>query len=300
MRRNGSSVVIRMVWSGPLVVAALAITATWADDGPGPRPARAGETILLVPAYFYPSGERLGDWNRLAEAARSVPLEVIINPTNGPGTRRDPRYVAVIDALHRSGARILAYVDSNYGRRALAAIEEDLRKYPRFYELDGFFIDQMANTPEAVDYYRSIRGLIRRLDARLKVVGNPGTVTLPAYLDAADTLVTFEGSARSFAANDPRAAAPWMAEHPPGRFAAIVHGVATPASGRDALSRAREFGAGSVYVTDRKMPNPYLGLPAIWSDQVAAIRAMNEPRKPAKITSHPAAPSMDPHMEDPT
>src|SRR5689334_12504716 len=99
MRRNGSSVVIRIVSSGLLVVAASAVVATSADNRPGPRPAPAGETILLVPAYFYPSGDRQGDWNRLAEAARSVPLEVIINPANGPGTRRDPRYVAVIDAL---------------------------------------------------------------------------------------------------------------------------------------------------------------------------------------------------------
>jgi hypothetical protein len=292
--------VIKMVSSGLLIVAASAVVAPSADDRPGPRPARAGETILLVPAYFYPAGERLADWDRLAEAARSVPLEVVINPANGPGTRRDPRFVVVVDALHRSGARILAYVDSNYGRRALAAIEEDLRKYPGFYDVDGFFIDQMANKPEAVDYYRSIRGLIRRLDSRLKVVGNPGTLTLPAYLDTADTLVTFEGSARSYAAHDPRAAAPWIAGHPPGRFAAIVHGVATPAAGRDALSRARESGAGSVYVTDRKMPNPYLELPAIWSDQVAVIRAMNETRKAAKVTAHPAAPSMDRHTEDPT
>src|SRR5690242_21611817 len=119
MRRNGSIVIIRMFSSGLLIVAASVVIATSADDRPRPRPAHAGETILLVPAYFYPSGERLDDWNRLAEAARSVPLEVIINPANGPGTRRDRRYVAVVDALHRSGARILAYVDSNYGRRAL-------------------------------------------------------------------------------------------------------------------------------------------------------------------------------------
>jgi hypothetical protein len=266
------------VVSAALLLATTTRLAMPADDGP--RPGDPHPTIVLVPAYFYPSGDRLADWDRLAEAARSVPLEVILNPASGPGERQDPNYVAVLDALHRSHARILAYVDSDYGRRPIAAIEKDVRTYPKFYKVDGFFIDQMANTPEAVDHYRSIRRLIRRADARYKVVGNPGTRTLPEYLDAADTLVTFEGSTREFAAYDPRAAAPWIAGHPSDRFAAIVHGVDKADDGRDVLSRARRTGAGSVFVTDRKMPNPYLGLPRYWADEADAVRAMNRPPKP--------------------
>jgi hypothetical protein len=289
MRRIGIGVV-----SGGLMATAAILIATAADEGPGPRPGGAGAMGVLVPAYFYPAGERLADWNRLAEAARSIPLEVILNPANGPGERTDPNYVAVVDALRRSGARILAYVDSDYGRRPIAAIEKDVRAYPTFYKVDGFFIDQMANTPEAVGHYRSIRWLIRRIDPRFRVVGNPGTLhTLPEYLDAADTLVIFEGSARAFAAYDPQAsAAPWIAGHPPGRFAAIVYGVGSAPAARDALVRARRTGAGSVYVTDQKMPNPYLGLPPYWAEEAAAIRAMNEPPHPApeKPQASPAPP----------
>ena len=133
---------------------------------------------------------------------------MIVNPASGPGKRQDPNYVAVVDALRRSGGRVLAYVNSNYGRRPLAAVEADLRTYRSFYPVDGFFIDQMANTPEAVEHYRSIRRLIRQFDPVLKVVGNPGTSTRPEYLDAADTLVIFEGSVQTFAANDPQKAAP--------------------------------------------------------------------------------------------
>ncbi len=268
---------------GNRVISAVLLLATTtrfvipADDASRPGDSRL--TTVLVPAYFYPAGDHLADWNRLAEAARSVPLEVILNPASGPGERQDANYVAVVDALHRSHARVLAYVDSDYGRRPLAAIEKDVRAYPKFYKIDGFFIDQMANTPEAVDHYRSIRRLIRRADSRYKVVGNPGTPhTLPEYLDAADTLVTFEGSARAFAAYDPHAAAPWTAGHPPDRFAAIIYGVDKTAAGCAILSRARRTGAGSVYITDQKMPNPYLGLPIYWADEAAAVRAINQPR----------------------
>jgi hypothetical protein len=267
---------ICLVSSGLFIPLAGALVATSADDGGTPQPARDARMTALVPAYFYPAGRRLADWARLADAARSIPLEVILNPASGPGKKRDLNYVAVVDRLHRSGARILAYVDSDYGRRAPGAVEKDLRTYREFYAVDGFFIDQMANTPEAVDYYRSIRRLIRRIDPRLAVVGNPGTGTLPEYFDVADRLVTFEGSARTFAAYDPQALSPRTAGTPPGRFAAIIHGVADVSAGRDTLARALQTGSGAVYVTDQRMPNPYLGLPPYWADLVAAIRAMNE------------------------
>ncbi len=246
------------------------------------RPEAPGAATLLVPAYFYPSGPRRADWTRLAEAARSVPMEVILNPDSGPGPRRDPNYVAVLDELRRSGARVLAYVDSDYGRRPLADVDKDLRTYPMFYRIDGYFIDQMANRPESVDHYRSIRQRIRQIDPLLRVVANPGTYTRPEYLETADALVTFEGSAKDFADYNPRAATPWIVGQPPRRFAAMVYDVRDAAAGRDALSRATRAGAGSVYVTDQKMPNPYLGLPPYWADQVAAIRSMNETRKAAE------------------
>jgi hypothetical protein len=271
MRRIG----IILVSSVLFLSLAAALDPTGISDGDGPQPARDARLTALVPAYFYPSDRRLEDWARLAEAARSIPVDVILNPASGPGTKRDFNYVAVIARLRRSGARILAYVDSDYGRRPFEVVAADLRTYLRFYKVDGFFIDQMANTPEAVDYYRSIRRLIHQIDPRLSVVGNPGTVTRPEYLDTADTLVTFEGSARTFAAFDPDAVASWTAGHQPGRFAAIIYGVATAIAGRDTLARARQNGSGSVYITDQTMPNPYLGLPPYWAELVSAIRATN-------------------------
>lgn len=260
-----------------LVLASGQRVATDAHVEDGPWPARTDRLTIIVPAYFYPSGQALADWARLVEAAQAVPLEVILNPASGPGRTRDRKYVAVIEPLRRSGARILAYVDSDYGRRPLETVAKDLWAYRAFYKIDGYFIDQMANTPEAIAYYRALRDLVRRIDPRLAVVGNPGTTTRPEYLEAADRLVTFEGPARTFAGYDPDVMSPWTAEHAPGRFAAIVYGVGTATAGRETLARARQAGSGSVYVTDQTLPNPYLGLPPYWADLVAAVRAMNEP-----------------------
>jgi Spherulation-specific family 4 len=258
------------------IVGASAVVAMRGEAGLDRRPDAHGGVTVLVPAYFYPGGRHRADWDRLAEAARSVPMEVILNPASGPGTKRDPNYVAVLGPLRRAGARILAYVDSDYGRRPLSAVGDDLRAYRRLYEIDGYFIDQMSNRPKDVDHYRSIRRLVREIAPGLRVVGNPGTSTLPEYLETADTLVTFEGPARQFAGYDPRAAAPWITDHSPGRFAAIVYDARTLDAYHDALSRAVRSGAGRVYITDQKMPNPYLGLPLDWPDRVAAVRALNE------------------------
>jgi hypothetical protein len=284
-------IAVCLVSSGLLILAA-ATVATAPDDRDDPQPPREARLTALVPAYFYPAGPRLTDWGRLAEAARSIPLDVILNPASGPGRRRDGNYSAVVARLRRSGARIMAYVDSDYGRRPLDVVEADLRAYRRFYPIDGYFIDQMANTPGAVDYYRSLRRLIREINPRLSVVGNPGTpYTRPEYLDAADTLVTFEGSARTFASYDPAAVSPWIAGEARGRSAAIVYGATGAAAVRDALERALETGSGSVYVTDQTMPNPYLGLPPYWAELVAAIRAANAPAETAGVASPRPGPS---------
>lgn len=257
-----------------------AVAAGSGGDGPAGRPARDGRVGLIVPAYFYPAGPRKADWSRLAEAARSVPMEVILNPASGPGKARDPNYTAVVGPLRMAGARVLGYVDSDYGRRPRAAVEEDLRAYRGLYEIDGYFIDQMSNRADALDYYRAIRRTIREIDPRLRVVGNPGTSTEAGYLDAADTLVAFEGTARRFAGFDPRRSMPWAAGHTPGRFAVVVHDVKTAAAARDVFSRATRAGAGWVYMTDQALPNPYLGLPRDWDDLVAAARALNQPSPP--------------------
>jgi hypothetical protein len=240
----------------------------------------ADATTVIVPAYFYPGGEGLAAWKRLEEAARSVPLEVIVNPANGPGKRRDPNYTRVVEVLHGSGARVLAYVDTDYGRRPLAAVEKDVRAYATLYKVDGILLDQMAATPDALDHYRAIRRLIDRVNPGYRVVGNPGMPHVAAgYLETADTLVTFEGTSRSFAAYDPRTSAPWMSRHPSRRFATIIHGVQTAEEARDALARSRATGAGAVFITDGRMPNPYLGLPSYWSAEVSACRGTEAQRQ---------------------
>ena len=56
---------------------------------------------------------------------------------------------------------------------------------------------------------------------------------------------------------------------------AIVHTVMTEAQMREVMGLAKQYGLGSIYVTDGTMAsgNPYLHLPSYWTAEVAAAMA---------------------------
>jgi hypothetical protein len=232
------------------------------EDDKLPRPA------ALVPAYFYPAGKGLLEWERLAEDAKTIKIEVILDPANGPGVKRDPAYVAVVRKFREAGGRVLGYITSSYGKRALAKIEDDLRKYLEFYEIDGVFLDEMTSGPVPFPYYEKVHRLIKGVKPELRIVGNPGQpIVGEAYMGTVDCLVLFEGDAGDYAKYRPQASTPWMKRYPANRFANIVHTVASPDGMRQAMEKAAETRAGWLFITDRRMPNPYDALPAYWAEE---------------------------------
>ena len=264
MRRFG--MVGSKVLLASLVTALLVVFMCWR--------ARSGSATELVPAYFYPSGAGLDCWNRLARDAGSINIEVILNPASGPGTTQDPNYVAVVDKLRTAGGRVFGYVATQYGNRDMTSVKNDINLYMSFYSISGIFVDEMANTQERLAYYEKLYEYIKRVRSDLKVIGNPGTpYTLEGYLRAADTLVIFEGSSALYADFRPMVTAPWVVNYPRERFAHIVYAAKSATDLIGVLDAAGQTRAGSVFITDGGLPNPYRGLPAYWAQEVAAIRA---------------------------
>ena len=83
---------------------------------------------------------------------------------------------------------------------------------------------------------------------------NPGTVPDAGYLGLADVVVTFEDTAAVHAAGN-RVARPDLR-----LICHLVHD-APPDTHRAVLARAARRGATYAYVTDRRLPNPWDGLP---------------------------------------
>ena len=273
MRRFG--MMATKVLLSSLVAAILIVSASWR--------ARSASATALIPAYFYPSGAGLDAWNRLARDAGSINIEAILNPASGPGTTQDVNYVGVVNKLLGAGGHVFGYVSTRYGDRDITAVKNDIDQYLLFYNISGIFVDEMANSQARLPYYATLYQYIKGLHSDFKVIGNPGMpYILEGYLGAADTLVIFEGSLTLYGNFKPMVIAPWVANYPRERFANIVYAATSATDLMQVLDDAGLARAGSVYVTDGGLPNPYRGLPVYWGREVAAIRARDPTLAPPK------------------
>ncbi|MCU7826229.1 spherulation-specific family 4 protein [Kitasatospora sp. DSM 101779] len=235
------------------------------------------EERLLVPLYVHPA-EDPSAWRALVRAAPRL-YGVVVNAADGPGEAPDPVLAEPVAELREAGVRILGYVDTGYGRRPHAAVVEDLQRHRAWYGTDGVYFDQACTDPAFLPYQRRLTVAARALGCESVVLGH-GTHPDPAYADGgvADLLVTFEGDWQAYeAAPVPR----WTADHPPGLFCHLVHGV--PSGRLRAVPReARLRGAAVHYATPGDGDNPWRTLspaltPALAGPALTPTRTETDP-----------------------
>jgi hypothetical protein len=209
---------------------------------------------LLIPLYVHPA-EDPGAWHRLIKAATRT-YGVVINPASGPGTLRDPAFAAAAGALRAAGARLLAYVDADYGVRALPDITADLRRYQRWYGVDGCFLDRAGASSRGLSDCRRLVRAVRRLGATT-VVLNPGVHPAPGYARLADLTVTFEGHWSTYVSSFSRPT--WAVRHAPQRLCHLVYGVPERLVPL-AVRTAHERGAAVSGPVTGEPPNPWCRL----------------------------------------
>ncbi|MFJ9433997.1 spherulation-specific family 4 protein [Streptomyces sp. NPDC101490] len=209
---------------------------------------------LLVPLYVHPA-EDPDAWRRLITAGDRT-YGVVINPANGPGEAPDPAFTAAVDALRTAGARLLGYVDTDYGVRTPAEVTADWDRHRAWYGVDGCFLDRTTARQEALaDCKRLVRSL-RRAGAGT-VVLNPGVHPAPGYARLADLTVTFEGSWSTYVSGFSRPA--WTARLPAEKLCHLVYGVPLPLVPL-AVRTARERGATVCGPVTGELPNPWAAL----------------------------------------
>jgi hypothetical protein len=241
---------------------------------------------LLVPAYFYPAGDGLKEWDALIAAhdpARRVEIVAIANIDSGkPGKTVNADYAAVIKKASAKGVRVVAYVPTGYGKAPLEQVKGHIDDYFRHYPtLAGVFLDEQASDGALVaSYYAPLRQHVLKAKAGALVVTNPGTVCDERYLSdgkqttVADVVVLHENSeaAAPFAKFTPP---PWARKYGAERFAALVY--ACPEL--KGLELAKEKHVGWVYVTDKAGPpapgNPWERLPRYWADEARRVGELN-------------------------
>ncbi|MCP9956217.1 spherulation-specific family 4 protein [Streptomyces sudanensis] len=209
---------------------------------------------LLVPLYVHPVEDPVA-WQRLAARADRVHA-VVLNPASGPGRSPDPAFAAAAGALRAAGARLLGYVDTDYGSRDPGEVVADLRRHREWYAVDGCFLDRVTAGAHGLPACRRLVRSARRLGAST-VVLNPGVHPAPGYVRLADLTVTFEGPWSTYVSAFSRP--PWAVRQPPERLCHLVYGVPGPLVPL-AVRTARERGAGVCGPVTGGPPNPWSGL----------------------------------------
>jgi Spherulation-specific family 4 len=222
---------------------------------------RAGTTEkrlrLGIPAYFYPDNNY---WPQLQNGAPAVGLAVA-NPSDGPGTDVDPRYVMAIRQTRGRGIRVLGYVTTSYGSRGVRQVASDIDRWHRWYEIDGIFLDEVSTSPtQLTDCIQLFTYIRKRHGSRHLVVINSGTQTLEGFMYACDILLNNESSWLTY--RDAYVENPnWVSKYSPSRFWHLVHGCSSESDMRMVLRLACARHAAWIYVTNGTGSNPYRLLP---------------------------------------
>ncbi|MFF4704770.1 spherulation-specific family 4 protein [Streptomyces sp. NPDC001288] len=248
--------------------------------------ATTGQT-LAVPAYLDPGS---GSWKAFGSPGSGAGL-LVANPNSGPGSGVDASYTSAISGAHQAGVKVIGYVDTGYfgttGRTVpgsggsstdawLQSVEKNVDAWYAQYGsagLGGIFFDDALNScgPSSgssayVDLYKEIRDYVKAKDGSAQVVINPGAGTDQCYEDAADTVVTFEGSYADYQTWQPQ---PWEKTADSSKIWHLVYD-AGKSQMSNAISLSKERNAGYVYVTD-DAGNPWDTVASYWAQEVAAV-----------------------------
>lgn len=160
--------------------------------------AKNSNTGIIIPMYISPIPiETQTDYIRLIELKKkyhSVPLIVILNPSNGPGTEVDNNFTLAIRRLRAAGAVVVGYIYTQYASRAASAVYSDVNTWKSLYpEVDGIFVDEFSNANGFETYYSALKDYCYTKGFS-PVIANPGTTLPSSYYtqNTADIYVIYE------------------------------------------------------------------------------------------------------------
>lgn len=68
---------------------------------------------------------------------------VVVNPDSGPGSTAFDLFKDAVHKCQAVGIKVVGYVRTEYAERSLDVVFKDLKLYKDWYNVDGFFIDEM-------------------------------------------------------------------------------------------------------------------------------------------------------------
>lgn len=248
---------------GVTVASLMAVSALLGVINSAPKAEAGLCQSISIPAYFYPGTY----WTQATAVAPRVGV-MIMNPNSGPGTTQNSDYVAAVQNAQAVGVRVIGYVPTSYGTRSATAVKTEIDQYKTWYAVDGIFLDEVATSPNYLTYYKDLANYIRSTKGTL-VMLNPGAVPAEDYIKLADITVVFEDTYSNY---QNWQAPAWLFNYPSNKFAHLVHSTSDTTQMNNAIGLAVERNAGTIYVTDDVLPNPWDTLPTYWTNELTAIK----------------------------
>ncbi len=222
-----------------LTTAALVGAALFASSTQSTIPAR-----MLFPLYIAP-GTNGANWNPVISANTYGNIDVILNPSNGPGSAKQTNYVNGIARLKAANVGIYGYVHSTYGDRSIVDVKADIDKWVNWYApITGIFVDEAEYRAGQGDegYYAELYAYIK--ERGMLTINNPGTGTNETYLNLADTTCIFESSVTKTLTFPS-----WGWNYPSTKFCYLAHSASVEQM-RTALDVAAKNNIEYVYITN--------------------------------------------------
>ncbi|MBO8193956.1 phage tail protein [Streptomyces oryzae] len=211
---------------------------------------------------------------------------VVLDISDGPGTRPDPFCAPAAAALQSAGVAVLGRLEMRDGVRTFGELVSEAHRFLDWYRVDGFYLAHCPGDPGRLRHVQRLTATLRALcggagsghgghayggGARTgHLVLAHGHHPCPEYLECADQMVTYAGSWGDYRWSQ---AEEWTAAHPAERFCHLVHSLPHTHL-EEALRIARWQGAGTVCFTDRtraRGQDPWAALPGYWDEIVSCL-----------------------------
>ena len=226
--------------------------------------ATASATGIIMPIF----GNTSSQFSAAIAAARKVSMIAIINPNNGPGSKKVSGISGYVSQLKSVGARPVGYISTSYGSVSSSSVNSQIDRYASWYGATGIFLDEVADSTSKISYYKAIYSYAH--GKGLLVVANPGTFVPSGYASVADVLVTYEDPmSRGWSSQKPSS---WTAGYSPSKIGAIVY--ATPsASMKTVVDRAVAIKYGWIFVSDGSGNDPFGRAPSYLSAEADYVHS---------------------------
>ena len=248
-------------------------------------------TGVVVPIFSSYSKSQLNQVNEVIQsklAYPSVPMIVVINPSNGPGVSYNLNFSSEVKNMQVVNVTVLGYVPTIWGTRNIALVEADIRTYYEWYHVNGTYLDQMPNWeydgPQGQWNYQGLGGTympayFSNLTSYAKslgmtdVVANSGADIPQNLVGTVNTIGIFENTFAPAFFGDPSLTGlgGWHMDQNKSNFAFFSYGLSS--LNPYYVVAAADY-VGYLFLTNGGIQHPYVVLPPYFNQIVATLASM--------------------------